>query len=108
MKSRLLDTARHSKIEACGPNEEDHARVGQADEEDRFCKVAACPKGDFSTECGIHAEKVKTEALGKEIQGLRKQLKDMKPVIEACKKEIESQKVLIAKLTLENETLKKG
>ena len=40
----LLDRARRSKIEARAPNEEDHSQIGKADEEDRFCKVAACPK----------------------------------------------------------------
>src|SRR3989344_7978308 len=40
----FLDGGRPSKIEACGPNEEDYSRLGKADEEDQFCKVAACPK----------------------------------------------------------------
>ena len=35
------DSARQSKTEAKRPNEEDHSRVGKADEEDRFGKVAA-------------------------------------------------------------------
>ena len=36
-----FDSARQSKIEAKRPNEKDHSRLGKADEEDRFGKVAA-------------------------------------------------------------------
>lgn len=38
-----LNSARQSQIEEKRPNEEDHSRLGKADEEDRFGKVAANP-----------------------------------------------------------------
>ncbi len=44
-----LGCARQSRID---PNEEDHSRVGKADEEDRFCKVAASPNSHNLTEHG--------------------------------------------------------
>ncbi len=47
-----LDSARQSKIEAKRPNEEDHSRIGKADEKDRFGKAAASPNSQNVTECG--------------------------------------------------------
>jgi hypothetical protein len=38
-----LDSARQSQMEAKRPNEEDHSRIGKADEEDPFGKAAASP-----------------------------------------------------------------
>ena len=47
-------SASHSKID---PNEEDHSRIGKADEEGRFCKGAASQNSHNLTERGINTLK---------------------------------------------------
>jgi hypothetical protein len=49
-----LDRARQSPIEARVPNDEDHSRVGKAEEEDRLGKVAACPNAQNLIGRGIY------------------------------------------------------
>jgi tRNA 2-thiocytidine biosynthesis protein TtcA len=48
-----LDSAKQSQIEARGLNEEDHSRVGKADEEDRFGKAGASPNSQKLGGCSM-------------------------------------------------------